>query len=133
MTSMLDRISNIVVSTYNQMYPEEAESARERGQRIRRAEERVIQEKPAYKKYFSHGTSHHLGLDTHDYCDLKIPFEKNNVLTVEPGIYIIEEGFGVRLEDDVVINSSGDPTNLMADIPIEIDHIESLMKKNLFI
>jgi Xaa-Pro aminopeptidase len=87
-------------------------------------------QKPAYKKYFSHGTSHHLGLDTHDYCDLKIPFEKNNVLTVEPGIYIMEEEFGVRLEDDVVINSSGDPTNLMADIPIEIDHIESLMKKN---
>ena len=86
-------------------------------------------QKPAYKKYFSHGTSHHLGLDTHDYCDLKIPFEKNNVLTVEPGIYIIEEGFGVRLEDDVVINSSGNPTNLMAEIPIEIDHIESLMKK----
>ena len=81
-------------------------------------------------KNTSHGTSHHLGLDTHDYCDLKIPFEKNNVLTVEPGIYIMEEGFGVRLEDDVVINSSGDPTNLMAEIPIEIDHIESLMKKN---
>ena len=51
-------------------------------------------QEPAYKKYFSHGTSHHLGLDTHDYCDLKIPFEKNNVLTVEPGIYINEEGFG---------------------------------------
>ena len=83
--------------------------------------------KPAYKKYFSHGTSHHLGLDTHDYCDLKIPFEKNNVLTVEPGIYIMEEEFGIRLEDDVVINDSGDPTNLMIDIPIEIDHIESLM------
>ena len=75
----------------------------------------------AYKKYFSHGTSHHLGLDTHDYCDLKIPFEKNNVLTVEPGIYIMEEEFGIRLEDDVVINDSGDPTNLMIDIPIEID------------
>lgn len=87
-------------------------------------------QKPAYKKYFSHGTSHHLGLDTHDYCDLKIPFEKNNVLTVEPGIYIMEEGFGVRLEDDVVINSSGDPTNLMADIPIEIDEIEMLMNIN---
>ena len=87
-------------------------------------------QRPAYKKYFSHGTSHHLGLDTHDYCDLKIPFEKNNVLTVEPGIYIMEEGFGVRLEDDVVINSSGNPTNLMGEIPIEIDHIESLMKLN---
>jgi Xaa-Pro aminopeptidase len=85
--------------------------------------------KPAYKKYFSHGTSHHMGLDTHDYCNLKIPFEKNNVLTVEPGIYIMNEGFGIRLEDDVVINNSGDPTNLMAEIPIEIDHIESIMKK----
>ena len=65
--------------------------------------------KPAYKKYFSHGTSHHLGLDTHDYCDLKVPFEKNMVLTVEPGIYIKEEDFGIRLEDDVVINYEGNP------------------------
>ena len=83
--------------------------------------------KPAYKKYFSHGTSHHLGLDTHDYCDLKVPFEKNMVLTVEPGIYIKEEDFGIRLEDDVVINCEGNPTNLMADIPIEIEDIENLM------
>ena len=83
--------------------------------------------KPAYKKYFSHGTSHHMGLDTHDYCDLDIPFEKNMVLTVEPGIYIMEEGFGIRLEDDVVINENGSPTNLMANIPIEIEEIEGLM------
>jgi Xaa-Pro aminopeptidase len=83
--------------------------------------------KPAYKKYFSHGTSHHLGLDTHDYCDLKIPFEKNMVLTVEPGIYIKEEDFGIRLEDDVVINSDGNPTNLMKSIPILTDEIESIM------
>ena len=85
--------------------------------------------KPAYKKYFSHGTSHHMGLDTHDYCDLKIPFEKNNVLTVEPGIYIMEEGFAIRLEHDVVIKDSGEPTNLMEGIPIEIDHIESIMNQ----
>ena len=83
--------------------------------------------KPAYKKYFSHGTSHHLGLDTHDYCDLKVPFEKNMVLTVEPGIYIKEEDFGIRLEDDVVINSEGNPTNLMENIPILTDEIESIM------
>ncbi len=83
--------------------------------------------KPAYKKYFSHGTSHHMGLDTHDYCDLDIPFEKNMVLTVEPGIYIMEEGFGIRLEDDVVINENGSPTNLMANIPIEIEEIEESM------
>ena len=51
MTSMVDRVSDIVISTYNQMYPEEAESSRERGQRIRRAEERVIQEKPNYGKW----------------------------------------------------------------------------------
>ena len=83
--------------------------------------------KPAYKKYFSHGTSHHMGLDTHDYCNLDMPFEKNMVLTVEPGIYIMEEGFGIRLEDDVVINENGSPTNLMANIPIEIEEIEELM------
>ena len=60
----------------------------------------------------------------------KIPFEKNNVLTVEPGIYIMEEEFGIRLEDDVVINDSGNPTNLMSDIPIEIEEIEDLMNKH---
>ena len=89
--------------------------------------QRETKKTPAYKKYFSHGTSHHLGLDTHDYCDLKIPMEKNMVLTVEPGIYIKEEGFGIRLEDDVVINDNGGPTNLMSNIPIEIDHIEEIM------
>jgi Xaa-Pro aminopeptidase len=56
-----------------------------------------------------------------------MPFEKNMVLTVEPGIYIMEEGFGIRLEDDVVINENGSPTNLMANIPIEIEEIEELM------
>ena len=64
---------------------------------------------------------------SHDYCDLKMPMEKNMVLTVEPGIYIKEEDFGIRLEDDVVINENGEPTNLMENIPIEIEHIEDLM------
>lgn len=82
---------------------------------------------PAYKKYFMHGTSHHLGLDTHDYGLLEDPFQENMVFTVEPGIYIPKEGFGVRLEDDVVIKSKGDPTNLMADIPIEAEEIEDIM------
>ncbi len=86
-------------------------------------------ESPAYKKYFMHGTSHHLGLDTHDYGLLDDPFEANMVFTVEPGIYLPEEGFGVRLEDDVVIQESGDPINLMKDIPIEAEHIEELMNK----
>jgi Xaa-Pro aminopeptidase len=84
-------------------------------------------EKPAYKKYFMHGTAHHLGLNTHDYGLLHLPMEANMVFTVEPGIYIPEEGFGVRLEDDVVIQKSGDPLNLMEDIPIEIEEIEDLM------
>lgn len=82
---------------------------------------------PAYKKYFMHGTSHHLGLDTHDYGLLHEPMQANMVFTVEPGIYIPEEGFGIRLEDDVVIQSTGAPFNLMATIPIEADEIETIM------
>lgn len=82
---------------------------------------------PAYKKYFMHGTSHHIGLNTHDYGELKTPMKANMVFTVEPGIYIPEEKMGIRLEDDVVIQASGEPFNLMANIPIEVDEIESLM------
>lgn len=82
---------------------------------------------PAYKKYFMHGTSHHLGLDTHDYGLLSEPFEPNMVFTVEPGIYLPDEGFGIRIEDVVVVQETGDPINLMKNIPIEIDEIESIM------
>ena len=82
---------------------------------------------PAYKKYFMHGTSHHMGLDTHDYGLLWEPMQANMVFTVEPGIYIPEEGFGIRLEDDVVIQQTGAPFNLMKNIPILADEIEDLM------
>ncbi|HEU0136392.1 MAG TPA: aminopeptidase P family protein [Flavobacterium sp.] len=82
---------------------------------------------PAYKKYFMHGTSHHLGLDTHDYGLLAEPMQANMVFTVEPGIYIPAEGFGIRLEDNVVVQQHGEPFNLMRNIPIEIEEIESLM------
>lgn len=82
---------------------------------------------PAYKKYFMHGTSHHIGLDTHDYGMLKTPMKANMVFTVEPGIYIPDEGFGIRLEDDVVIQEKGEPVNLMADIPLEVEEIEDIM------
>lgn len=82
---------------------------------------------PAYKKYFMHGTSHHIGLDTHDYGLLREPMQANMIFTVEPGIYIPEERFGIRLEDNFVIQPSGEPLNLMKNIPIEIDEIETLM------
>jgi Xaa-Pro aminopeptidase len=82
---------------------------------------------PAYKKYFMHGTSHHMGLDTHDYGILTEPMQANMVFTVEPGIYIPAEGFGIRLEDDVVIQETGESFNLMRNIPIEVDEIENLM------
>ncbi|MCK0161122.1 aminopeptidase P family protein [Allomuricauda sp. F6463D] len=84
---------------------------------------------PAYKKYFMHGTSHHIGLNTHDYGELKKPMKANMVFTVEPGIYIPDEGMGIRLEDDVVIREKGEPFNLMRNIPIEIGEIEELMNK----
>jgi len=82
---------------------------------------------PAYKKYFMHGTSHHMGLDTHDYGILWESMQANQIFTVEPGIYIPDEGFGIRLEDDVVIQASGEPFNLMRNIPIEAAEIEDIM------
>lgn len=82
---------------------------------------------PAYKKYFMHGTSHHLGLDTHDYGALKTPMKPNMVFTVEPGIYIPAENMGIRLEDNVVVQEKGEPLNLMKNIPIEVEEIEYFM------
>jgi Xaa-Pro aminopeptidase len=82
---------------------------------------------PAYKKYFMHGTSHFLGLDTHDVGIWNEPIQAGMVFTCEPGIYIPEEGLGIRLEDDLVVQSSGAPFNLMRNIPIEADEIESIM------
>jgi Xaa-Pro aminopeptidase len=82
---------------------------------------------PAYKKYFMHGTSHFLGLDTHDVGLFNEPIQAGMVFTCEPGIYIPEEGIGIRIEDDLVVTNDGKPFNLMANIPIEVDHIEQLM------
>ena len=82
---------------------------------------------PAYKKYFMHGTSHYIGLDTHDVGSWINPIEDDMIFTVEPGIYIPEEGLGIRLEDDVVVQKSGDPLNLMKNIPIEAEEIEEIM------
>ena len=83
-------------------------------------------DKPLVKKYFMHGASHHLGLDVHDVAPPNQPFEEGMVLTIEPGIYIREEGLGIRLENNVVIGENGN-FDLMENIPLEADEIESLM------
>ncbi|WP_299825288.1 aminopeptidase P N-terminal domain-containing protein [uncultured Pontibacter sp.] len=83
---------------------------------------------PLYKKYFMHGTSHHLGLDVHDVGDKHRTFEEGMVFTCEPGIYIREEGIGVRLENDILVTING-PVDLMANIPLEADEIEQIMQK----
>ena len=82
---------------------------------------------PAYKKYFMHGTSHFIGLDTHDLGLWSEPITENMVFTCEPGIYIPNENIGIRLEDDLVVREGKEPLNLMGDIPIEIEEIESIM------
>ncbi|MDN3583920.1 aminopeptidase P N-terminal domain-containing protein [Mucilaginibacter flavus] len=81
---------------------------------------------PLYKKYFMHGTSHHLGLDVHDFASRYKSFEVGNILTCEPGIYIQEEGLGIRIENNILITPDGN-RDLMAGIPIEADHIEEIM------
>ncbi len=81
---------------------------------------------PAYKKYYMHGTSHHLGLDVHDVSDPQDVLTEGMVFTCEPGIYIPEEELGIRLENDIVIGKLNN-IDLMKDIPIEAEEIEDLL------
>ncbi len=81
---------------------------------------------PIYKKYFMHGTSHFLGLDVHDVGIWDEPIKRGMVFTCEPGIYIREEGLGIRLENNILVTNDK-PIDLMKDIPIEVEEIEGLM------
>jgi Xaa-Pro aminopeptidase len=83
---------------------------------------------PAYKKYFMHGTSHHLGLDVHDLSHRYEPFRAGMIFTCEPGIYIPEEAIGVRIENDILITDDGS-FDLFRNIPVEVEEIETLMQE----
>ena len=83
-------------------------------------------ENPLYKKYFMHGTSHSLGLDVHDVGSFETPMREGMVFTCEPGIYILEEELGIRLENDVLVTKDK-PFDLMGNIPIELNEIEEMM------
>ena len=81
---------------------------------------------PLYFKYYMHGASHFMGLDVHDVGLRSIILKKGMVLTCEPGIYIKEEGIGIRIENDILVDD--EPIDLMTEIPLEADEIENLMR-----
>ena len=82
----------------------------------------------AYRKYLYHGISHHLGVDVHDLGTMTDPIKPGMVFTVEPGIYIEQEGMGIRIENNVWITKNGNK-DLMKNIPITVEEIENLMKR----
>ena len=84
--------------------------------------------KPMYFKYYMHGTSHYMGIDVHDVGTKQDVIKPGMLFSCEPGIYILEEGIGVRIENDILVTEKGN-IDLMESIPIEVDKIEKLMKK----
>lgn len=84
-------------------------------------------DKPLFKQYYMHNTAHFIGLDVHDVGERDWTFEAGMVLSCEPGIYIAEEGIGVRIETDVVV--ADQPIDLFAGMPVEVEEIEALMKR----
>ena len=88
--------------------------------------ERDSPEEPACRKYFPHGLGHSLGLGVHDLAPVNGPLQAGWVITVEPGIYIPEEGLGIRLENNVLVTAAG-PVDLCAEVPLEADDIEGLL------
>ncbi|MCB0659178.1 MAG: M24 family metallopeptidase, partial [Saprospiraceae bacterium] len=80
----------------------------------------------AIQKFFMHGIGHHLGLDVHDLADRNVPLQAGMVITCEPGIYIREEGLGIRLENNILVTDEG-PQDLMVEIPIDREAVEERM------
>ena len=86
-------------------------------------------DEPLYKKYYMHGTAHFMGLDVHDVGSKQLPLKPGMVLTCEPGIYLPDEGTGIRIENDILVTDNGG-VDLMEDFPLEAGEIEELMSGN---
>jgi Xaa-Pro aminopeptidase len=119
----------ITIAKYTDMVGEEAtQQFLKIGLLTKSAVKNEDPENRAYRKYLYHGISHHLGLDVHDLGTRTEPIQPGMVFTIEPGIYIKEENMGVRIENNFWITNKGNQ-DLMKNIPITAEEIESLMKR----